>query len=308
MRLRAAALLACFVGLLPPAVESVSAAFPDPANDPTHVRLSDLRPRTSAVKGDLGRPYKDGCHVARAVTRPTHCTYGRRDGTRVIVVVGDSIIAQWWAAIDRAARRAGWRVIWMTKSACPAADVTIRIDRTRFSQCDTWRRNVLTKVRGLSRVDMLLVSGSSHSTMLRRSDSRVITGTDAERAEWQAGYQRTVDRVIGQVRRVVIMRDTPLFPFLVPRCLVSHNGWTRSCSRARTSAFSTSHWPAEVAVDARHSWVRATDMADRMCQAALCWPVTSNRLLRYRDAHHITNTYSNAMAPAMYSRLRWLMM
>jgi hypothetical protein len=307
IRTCAALILACSVGLLAPAVRPVDAASPDPADDPARVSLSDLRPRPSTAAADVGRPYRDGCHVPQAVTRALHCVYGRSTGTRVVVVVGDSIAAQWWAAIDGAARTAGWRVVWMTKSACTAADVTIRRSGTRYHQCDTWRRNALAKVRNLPRVDLLLLSGSHSAAMLGRRTGALITGSAAQRAEWQAGYRRVVDRVAGQVRRVVILRDTPTFPSAVPRCLAAHGGWTRSCSVLRSSGLPSTRWAAEVAVDAAYGWVRATDMADRLCQPTRCWPVTSGRLLRYRDNHHLTNAYARAMASAMYSRLRWLM-
>lgn len=302
-----AVILVVLAGLLSSAVAPVRAAVPNPADDPTRVSLSDLRPRTSAARYDRGRVYRDGCHVARAVTSPIHCIYGRRDGAKVVVVIGDSIIAQWWAAIDGAARRGGWRVVWMSKTACPAADVTTRGTTSRYAACDTWRRNVLTKVRNLARVDLLVMSGSSHAILLRRSDWSVIADLDARRAEWEAGYRRTVERVAGQVNRVVILRDTPTFRLLVPDCLVNSAGWTKPCSRLRSSSMSELHWQAELAVDSQYPWVRATDMANWICQPTRCWPVTSNRLLRYRDAHHLTNTYAAALAPAMYSRLRWLM-
>ena len=284
----------------------VGAASPDPADDPTRVTLSLLRPRISAATTDRGRVYGDGCHVAASVTRPVHCTYGRPDGTIRVVVIGDSIAAQWWAAIDRAARTGGWRVTWMTKTSCPAADVTVRRSGTRYTACDSWRRNVLTKIRGLSRVDLVVMAGSSSSTLLRRSDGTVLTGTSRE-AAWQNGYRRTLDRLAGQVRRAVILRDSPTFQFDVPRCLANNAGRTLPCSRDRTAALPSPMWQAELAVDAAYPWVRATDLADRICQATRCWPVTVERILRYRDDHHLTNTYSLAMGSAMHTRLRWLM-
>jgi SGNH domain (fused to AT3 domains) len=307
IRIRALSLVTILVGLLAVVVGPVAAAVPDPAADPMHVALATLQPRTSAATRDVGRVYRDGCHVGHTVTTPTHCTYGRRDGTKVVVVVGDSIIAQWWAAIDGAARRAGWRVIWMSKSACPAADVTVRSAGTRYTQCDTWRRNVLTKIRSFARVDLLVMSGSSSSTLIRRSDGAVIGDAAAAAAEWGAGYKRVVDRLAGQVRRIVILRDTPALGFAVPSCLVAHTGWTRPCSRLRSAAYTVARWNAEQAVDVQYTWVRASDMGDWICQPTRCWPVTSSRILRYRDSHHLTNTFAAVLAPAMYSRLRWLM-
>lgn len=305
-RVSVASALLTLVGLLAGTVGPVAAAVPSPTDDAARVALSTLQPRTSAAARDLGRPYRDGCHVAHAVTNPTHCTYGRRDGTKVVVVVGDSIVAQWWAAIDGAAKRGGWRVVWMSKSACPAADVTVRSAGTRYTACDTWRRNVLTKVRGFARVDLLVMSGSSSSTLIRRTDGAALSSAAAA-AEWRAGYQRVVDRLAGQVRRIVVLRDTPAFASSVPSCLVTNAGRTAPCSRVRSAALATLRWQAEQSVDAQNAWVRATDMADWLCQPARCYPVTSTRVLRYRDNHHLTNTFSAVLAPAMYSRLRWLM-
>ena len=287
-------------------VMPVRAAVPDPSNDPTHVALSTLRPLTSAALGDLARVYGDRCHVAHEVTTPTHCTYGDRAGTIRVIVIGDSIAAQWWAAIDGAARRAGWRITWMSKTACPGADVTVRSQGVRYTACDTWRRNVLTKIRGFARADLVVMAGSSSSTLIRRSDGTVITDPAAAATEWESGYRRTIDRLAGVARRVVILRDTPSFASSIPSCVAAHSGWTSPCSRARSAAFSVSRWAAEMAVDAAYPWVRATDLGDWLCQPTRCWPVTSTHVLRYRDGHHLTNTYANVMAPAMYSRLRWL--
>ena len=120
----------------------------------------------------------------------------------------------------------------MSKSACPAADVTVRNGTSRYKQCDTWRRNVLTKIRGFARVDLVVMAGSSSSTLLRRSDGAVISDPAAKWVEWQAGYRRTIDRLAGQVRRVAILRDTPAFQASIPSCLAAHSGWTEPCSRA----------------------------------------------------------------------------
>lgn len=288
-------------------VMPVHAAVPVPADDPTHVALSTLHPRTTAAAGDLARVYADRCHVRHDVTTPTHCTYGDRDGTIRVIVIGDSIAAQWWAAIDGAARRAGWRITWMSKTGCPAADVTVQSGGVRYTECDTWRRNVLTKIRGFARADLVVMAGSSSSTLISRSDGATITDPTAAAAEWGAGYRRSVDRLAGVARRVVILRDTPSFASSIPSCVAAHSGWTSPCSRARSAAYSTARWTAEMAVGAAYSSVRATDLGDWLCQPTRCWPVTSTHILRYRDEHHMTNTFATALAPAMYSRLRWLM-
>src|SRR5919198_6770166 len=169
----------------------------------------------------------------------------------------------------------------------------------------SWWSATRSWITRLPRVDLLVMSGSTRSTIVRRTDGVIISDLTANRAEWEAGYKRTVARVAGHVRRAVILRDTPMFSRSVPDCLVAASGRTLACSSPRNSAVPAGAWSAEAAVDARHAWLRATDMSDRLCQPAWCMPVTSSGLLRYRDAHHLTNTYAASLAPAMYSRLRW---
>jgi hypothetical protein len=305
------ALIGALVATFVVATGTVRAAVPDPSNDPTgRISLVDLRPRTSAARYDRPRVYTDGCHVQSTETRALHCVYGDPTGTKVVVVIGDSVIAQWWSAIDGAAKQGGWKVIWMSKTACPAADVTIIRNDARYSACDTWRRNALTNVRNQTRVDLLLVSGSTQGLTMNRSTGTAITDPAQRGAEWEAGYKRTIDRVAGEVRRVVILRDTPVFRYFIPSCLVTSKGWTKPCSRAKDIALDSlraDYWGHEEAVDASYSWVRATDMSNWICQPDRCWPVTSSRILRYRDSHHMTDTFVKTLAPVLRVRLSYLM-
>ena len=88
------------------------------------------------------------------------------------------------------------------------------------------------------------------------------------------------------------------------RCLIVHEGRTKPCSRDRASALAISLWRVEKAVDERYDWVRAIDLSGWICRHDACWPVTSNDIVRYRDRHHLTNTFARALAPVMADRLR----
>jgi hypothetical protein len=291
------------LSLLLPAA-ATEAATPDPTDDPSRVKLTDLRPRISRAARDLGQPYAAGCHVALEVTTPTRCLYGDRDGRTIVVVFGDSVVAQWWSAIQRAALHAGWRVVWMTKRSCPAADVTVLFDGRPYAACDTWRRDALAVIRELKQVDLVVMGSWSRNTLVSRTDDSTIPAGTPRASEWRAGYQRTVEALAGVALHVVILRDTPMLEADAPRCLRTHSGRTKPCSRDRTAALTARLWRAEQAVDGSYDWVRAIDMSARICKRKACWPVTADGVLRYRDDHHLTNTYARTLAPALASRLR----
>lgn len=281
------------------------AAVPDPANDPAYVPLSQLRPSVATASGDRPPLYADGCHVSAESTAPTSCIYGDPNGTRVVVAIGDSTIAQWWSALDGAARAQRWRLVWMTKSACPAQDVTLRLNGSPYTACDTWRRNVLAKIRNMPRVDIVVMGGAARSTLMRRGTSTVITDPAERDEEWRRGTLRTFTALKGEVRRAIVFRATPAFTVNVPQCLRQYNGWTRWCSRDRKSAVVDGAWAAERAAANAYTWARATQFTDDICRPDRCWPVTSTKVLRYRDKHHMTATFVRALTPTVRYRLAW---
>ncbi|MGH3385204.1 MAG: SGNH hydrolase domain-containing protein [Nocardioidaceae bacterium] len=278
---------------------------PDPADDPGHATLTRLRPSVATAPDDKPRVYDDGCHATFEATTARPCTYGDRSGTRVVVALGDSLMAQWFSAIDGAARTGGWRLVWLTKSGCPAHDASVTSKGRYYQACDTWRSNALAEIRGLPRVDLLVIGGSANASLLQRGSMQPVEPDDWS-AAWRNGADRVARGVRGQVRRLAIMRDTPAFSFDVPDCLQARNGSTGSCSRAPRSVLSARAWSAEQSVDAAYSWVRATELTAHLCSDR-CRPVTSNHVLRYRDRHHLTDTYVRAMTPALHTRLSWLM-
>jgi Predicted acyltransferases len=79
-----------------------------------------------------------------------------------LLLVGDSIGAQWTPALEAIALAHGWQFSVYTKSACPMLDVEFhypRINR-RYTECETWREKVL-EVIAQSPPDVLLLGSTS---------------------------------------------------------------------------------------------------------------------------------------------------
>ena len=301
----AVTLLSALVLALVAALPAGAAAPPTPQDDPDRVDLHWLHPKANRAVGDLPGS-SAGCHAAPAATVPVVCTYaGQGPDPRVVVVLGDSIVAQWWGAIRGAARTAGWEVVWMTKTSCPAAAVSrVSLQLVRYRACDTWRRAALKRIRALPRVDLVVMSGSATSIIEDRSRRAPLTaGSDAWAREWRRGYERTIRGLGERVARIALLRDTPSFRFAPSVCLAAQGGWVDGCTASTSVTLQRAAWKAERSVAADDPRIRAVDMSGWLCTPGRCGPVTDDRVLRYRDNHHMTNTFSATLAPALLGRL-----
>ena len=75
--------------------------------------------------------YGDGCHVNYGETKSGYCTYGNKSSNKTIVLYGDSHAAQWFPALEKLATARGFKLVSLTKSACPAVDA-LRPDQGAF--------------------------------------------------------------------------------------------------------------------------------------------------------------------------------
>ncbi len=256
----------------------------------------------STVRDETGR-FKT-CHAMKATTRPVPCVFGDPKGKVRVLVVGDSHLAQWYSPLRAAADAAGWQLLWFTKTACPAQDVSVRVWRTtaRYPECDTWRRNVLKAVAGTSsKWDLILVSGYRDHALVSRSTGGSLRGTAAVR-EWKIGLTRTLKVLSPKASKVVVLRDTPRQRVDVPKCLTSHPTKLNACTTARSWALPTAYWTVERAAAAALPNGGTLDFADVVCPTSTC-PITSGRILMWRDDTHLTRTYSRTLAPIVRTRI-----
>ena len=83
------------------------------------------------------------CHSRGTDTAPVTCTftYGPKKGRKTVVLTGDSHAVHWFPALQEVAQEHGWRLITITKSGCPFADVFIAPGNAKSIACSTWQPN-----------------------------------------------------------------------------------------------------------------------------------------------------------------------
>lgn len=282
----------------PTGVAAKDSATPAMAADPQRVDLDELRPSIRAAPSDRAVIYTDGCHAGPEDEAPQDgCVYGDPDGERVIVAVGDSHMAHWWEPLNRTAQARGARLLWFTKSACPAVDITISLRGSAYAECDAWRSAVFRQVAALERVDVAVAASSYGKTILRRDGGGRVPGPQRA-AEWQAGTARLIAALGRSGAHVVVIRDTPRMGQDQPRCLAATDGDAAACAVPRQAALPLPMWRAEQAAVAQAGRRASTlDLTDDICGPTACGPVTPDRVLRWRDSHHLTSTFAALLTP-----------
>lgn len=255
-----------------------TANYPGPAallaNAPVPAGVKPLPP-LGKLGDDIPVVYKTKCHQEQKGVDATGCQLGDPDGTRTIVVLGDSHAAQWIPAVDRIAKDRKWKLVSFTKSACPVTRVTILDDGKPYEQCTLWREKVLAEIARL-KPDFVITSQSNYSSV--PADAMI----EGLRSVW--------NELAGEGVRVIAIRNTPFSLFDPRNCLATDPA---KCVNPRSKVEPENIF-ARAAEAAKG--VTLVDLNDALCGRDTCPAVVGN-IVVFRDNHHLTATYSLALAP-----------
>jgi hypothetical protein len=82
-------------------------------------------PREAETKEHRPQMYADGCHLNPSETETPECVYGNLSSKTTVVLFGDSHAMQWFPTLNEIAKERNWRLVGLTKAACPPAEVHI---------------------------------------------------------------------------------------------------------------------------------------------------------------------------------------
>lgn len=239
-----------------------------------------------------------GCHVRIRDTAVTACDAGDKAAERVVVLLGDSHAQHWYPALDALGAEQGWRLVSMTKSACPWVDTPVSVElagfRRPYGECEVWRKEAVARTLALAPAAVVLASGSRYA------------GVDA--TQWEAGARRTLKALEPSGATLVIVRDTPWPGFNVPTCLAraEHRNADpeRACTFAREAALAPGlpiH-QAELRAAEGLSDLVSLDLLAHFCTDTTCSPANAGTV-RYSDHSHLSASYARRLAPAFQAAL-----
>ncbi|MFL6178059.1 MAG: SGNH hydrolase domain-containing protein [Ornithinibacter sp.] len=249
------------------------------------------------------------CYVGYAPTAvppSADCRVGPASGAeRTIALIGDSHATAWYPALRKAAEERGWTLYFFGKSGCAVVDVTVLRPGTTsaYDACTTWREHLLDRLESIDGLDAVVIGRwMAYRGSTLRSDGSPVTSSTVG-AVWEAGAERTFDRLRGVTSRIVVMEDVPWPGGDVPSCLSEHRRDVEACSfsRSRSTRLDAVLVGAEEA--AAPKAVRHVDMTDVICPTKRCQVVSATGQIMYRDEHHLTAGFSASMWPGLAKRL-----
>ncbi|RCS29027.1 acyltransferase [Rhodanobacter denitrificans] len=223
------------------------------------------------------------------------CAFGPSDAKHTVVLMGDSIGAQWFPAVAEVFNRPDWRLLVLTKSSCPMVDEPMfypRIGRD-YVECSTWRKNASRQVAGL-RPDIVILGS--------------IQTSNFSQTQWVEGTARLLKVISGSVDHIYILRGTPHLPFDGPNCLASKNWlpWLRfRQGTCQAPAFSKSdndvyQWLQEAG--SRFDNVSVLDLNGAICPNGMCH-AEQDGMVVFRDSQHMTATFTGSLGKELGQRL-----
>ena len=259
---------------------------------------SNLKPSLADAHADLPTIYSDGCLLGPGTTTAGSCLYGDPNAPVRIALFGDSHAAQWFPALEEAARKQGWQLLVLAKKGCSPADFKTYDESGRVrSDCAPWKAAVAKRLTEY-KPDIVFVS----SYRYRLSQKPLTSGSEAM---WRTAVETGLRAIRPLAHHVLWVGDTP-DPANVPiSCLSAHVSSADKCVLARATADKEALARAEKAAAA------ATDSTyvhtpDWFCSTGPCVVMLGN-IMVYRDDNHITATMSRYFAPFMVALGRRLL-
>ena len=256
------------------------------------ILISTTATSVIATKGDhsysfdlnqvMSKPavYDDGCHVNYGETKSGYCTYGDKNSSTTIVLYGDSHAAQWFPTLEKLAIKNSFKLISLTKSACPSVD-SPRPDQGAFKNvhCEKWRENSVQRIKDIHPAAVIMSSFQYYTPRAGNND----------RAKWwNDGQRRLLASLNGASPHLIYISDTPHPSRDVPSCLASRN--SSQCDLTEKSL---------------HTVVKGFQTIDPtpwLC-SSYC-PAIVDSIVAYRDASHISVAMAIHLLPQLEKALK----
>jgi hypothetical protein len=256
----------------------------------------------AAHLAELSKPHQDGpeicfderqTHVTTTDTMFGECAYGDPNGTKHMVLYGDSRAPMWAATLERVAAISGWQLRVFAKGGCPAADLQYQNAETHAPDpdCDTFHSTAVDEIRKLHPQLVVTASGAGH---------RLANGDEPTTSQWQDAWVSTFQKLAQPGTHVAIFGAIPEWDNDDARCVAAHTRDIQACSTERANAVSP-FFDAERAA-ASAAGAHYVDTVPWVC-AEKCEPVISD-IVVYYNPYHFTKKYADYLSGAVADALK----
>jgi peptidoglycan/LPS O-acetylase OafA/YrhL len=228
------------------------------------------------------------------------CSVSDSDAKHTVVLLGDSIGAQWTDLLTEVYSQPDWRVMVLTKSACAIVDEEYYYSPAggTYDVCTEWRETAIDYLVKM-RPDIVFVGSSAHYEF---------TST-----QWTDGVGRVLAPLSEAATQVVLIPGTPGLSFNGPACLESPYRFSfrltdsrRECEEAMVNTASDDVASyLEIAAN-RIDNVSVLNLNNIVCPGKRCAAQSIDGLTVFRDDKHLTASFIKAQLPNVLDRLQRL--
>lgn len=280
----------------PPTAKPTAPPTPKPTPKPTAPPAAalppDVQPALVDARNDSELIARNGCLLGTHPTVPRDdCWFGDPGGSKTVALVGDSHAAVFFPPLNKIAKVRGWRLVAYTKISCRFLDLRLisRELQREYTECETWRENVVAQLQAHP-VDLSVFVVSRGMAVVNQED-------DDPRAQGHS-LARMMARIPGKHAIIV---DTPQSIYDPPACLSANLDNVWNCATPRNRAFNWRYLKLERTA-AEDSGAKLINLSDDICPGDPC-PAVLNKMIVYRDVHHLTETFAVSLARRMEAAL-----
>lgn len=221
----------------------------------------------------------DGCNLKLGSFVSPLCEYGDLTSNQKIFLYGDSHAAQWMPALDQIGKKYGFKLVSLTKSACPAAEVVKEIlSQYQVEDCQAFRDSSIKRIEREKPLAVIMTGMQPFTAPYSKVSSR---------NWWLAGEAKLLSRIKRHTSFPIYLTDTPLPRFDVPNCLASKE--ILDCDTARPISAEVA--PGLIPINPT-PW-----LCKDKCDAVI------GGVIAYRDHSHISVAMSEYLAPSLAQEL-----
>jgi hypothetical protein len=256
---------------------------------------ADLEPSPKYAWWDRPPNYDDKCHGDTLDPELHPCSYGVDESETTVVLFGDSHALQWQPGLKVAAFKNDWRLVTLTKAACPPPQIlSARGDPAAGASCETWRAEALDWIAENEPEVVLMTGGGRIYRLVDEAGEKI--PDDERTSAWTAGLVATLD-AMPETTTAVVLADTPYLQTNPATCLEEDPGDMLACTTPRSVAIDASFDVSErAAVEA--AGASYADLNHLVCPYSPC-PVVFHDVLAWRNRDHLTASFVTSLAPSL---------
>jgi peptidoglycan/LPS O-acetylase OafA/YrhL len=243
--------------------------------------------------------YQMGCDSWYRSAEVVPCEIGRRGAKKTVVLMGDSVGAQWYSMLPELYPQPQWRIIVLTKSSCPMVDEDIFYSRVGkiYEVCSRWRDAALARLEDYH-PDILIAGSSPYYSY--------------SGAQWLNGSARVFARLSQAADQVIVLAGTPSLPFLPRGCVLRNRSPDGSLDRehcVKRRGLKDVESVTASLIDATEAFanVHLLDLNELICPDGDCYATSPDGRLVFKDTSHIADSYVLALTPIIRERIEHLL-